>query len=240
MAVIKKYNESTSQWEAIAIGEKGDTGEGVPAGGSAGQVLAKASGTAYDTVWSTLGSTLGGNRSGWFQWTSGKSLTNRAHGAQEVYFVPINIDTASTFDQIAIYVVTGAASGSIRLGIYNESVGGVPSGLLQDFGTVSTATSSTTVTITISLSLSPGRYWLASKVESSGATIRCYLTGGGVVQALADPSIGPSSGWSLGSASGGGVTYRKDSGVSAGSLPADGTPQYGSNYDQPIFRLRHA
>jgi hypothetical protein len=51
MAVIKKYNDSTSQWEAIAIGEKGDTGEGVPSGGSAGQVLAKASGTNYDAGW---------------------------------------------------------------------------------------------------------------------------------------------------------------------------------------------
>jgi hypothetical protein len=51
MTIIKKYNEETSQWEPILVGQKGDTGEGVPAGGSAGQVLAKASGTAYDTVW---------------------------------------------------------------------------------------------------------------------------------------------------------------------------------------------
>jgi hypothetical protein len=54
MTIIKKYNEGTSQWEAIAIGQKGDTGEGVPSGGSTGQVLAKASGTAYDTEWVSL------------------------------------------------------------------------------------------------------------------------------------------------------------------------------------------
>ena len=34
-------------------GPKGDTGEGVPSGGTAGQVLTKVSGTDFDTQWST-------------------------------------------------------------------------------------------------------------------------------------------------------------------------------------------
>ena len=55
MTVFKKYNGS--DWEAIAVGQKGDTGDagvGIPSGGTTGQVIAKASATDYDTAWVTL------------------------------------------------------------------------------------------------------------------------------------------------------------------------------------------
>jgi len=52
MTVFKKYNGS--DWEAIAVGQKGDSGVGVPTGGTTDQVLAKVSATDYDTAWVTL------------------------------------------------------------------------------------------------------------------------------------------------------------------------------------------
>lgn len=38
-------------------GQKGDTGEGIADGGTAGQILTKASGTDYDTEWTSLDTT---------------------------------------------------------------------------------------------------------------------------------------------------------------------------------------
>lgn len=53
MAVIKKYNTGTSTWDPIVVGKQGPVGEGVPVGGTSGQVLAKSSGTDYATEWVT-------------------------------------------------------------------------------------------------------------------------------------------------------------------------------------------
>lgn len=50
------------QGETGAQGQKGDPGEGVPAGGTKGQVLAKASGSDYDTEWVNAG---GGGTGHW-------------------------------------------------------------------------------------------------------------------------------------------------------------------------------
>ena len=70
MTVLKYYNESTSQWEPLVIGAQGPTGpqgiqgiqgvpgadgEGVPAGGTTDQVLAKVDGTDYNTAWVDAG-----------------------------------------------------------------------------------------------------------------------------------------------------------------------------------------
>ena len=60
-------------------GPKGDTGEGVPAGGTAGQVLAKKTGTDYDTEWTTPqsgGVTSIGGATGAITLGSGLSISN--------------------------------------------------------------------------------------------------------------------------------------------------------------------
>ena len=49
------YIYADGGWTNIGEIGKGETGEGVPTGGTAGQVLAKASGTNYDTEWITPG-----------------------------------------------------------------------------------------------------------------------------------------------------------------------------------------
>lgn len=47
-----KYKNSNDEFQS-ATAIKGDTGVGVPTGGTTGQVLSKASGTDYDTEWTT-------------------------------------------------------------------------------------------------------------------------------------------------------------------------------------------
>lgn len=55
-------NSGTSQDAVLNFTiPKGDTGQGVPAGGTAGQVLTKASGTDFDTTWADGGSGGGGS-----------------------------------------------------------------------------------------------------------------------------------------------------------------------------------
>lgn len=42
----------------VVTGGKGDDGIGIPAGGSTGQILAKASGTNFDAQWISAGSSI--------------------------------------------------------------------------------------------------------------------------------------------------------------------------------------
>lgn len=51
MTTIKKYNNSTGQWEAIVVGQQGI---GIPAGGAVGQILVKNSNTDYDMTWASV------------------------------------------------------------------------------------------------------------------------------------------------------------------------------------------
>lgn len=81
---------------------------------------------------------------------------------QLLYFMPFFVETTTTFDRIGIQSGLSAGTGTVRLGIYNDSGAGVPSTVLLDAGTVSaTSPAGTTFTITISQTLNPGFYWLA-------------------------------------------------------------------------------
>jgi microcystin-dependent protein len=57
MSQLKKYNPSTQEWEATIAGAEGpqgiqgETGPGLAAGGTAGQILSKIDGTDYNTQW---------------------------------------------------------------------------------------------------------------------------------------------------------------------------------------------
>jgi hypothetical protein len=53
VAVEQGYSGTEEEWLASLKGEQGDAGEGVPEGGTAGQVLVKKSNTDYDTEWDT-------------------------------------------------------------------------------------------------------------------------------------------------------------------------------------------
>lgn len=51
-----EYGDGQATNFTVTNGQQGKNGEGVPTGGTTGQVLAKASGTNYDTKWMSIGS----------------------------------------------------------------------------------------------------------------------------------------------------------------------------------------
>ena len=63
-------------------------------------------------------------------------------------------------------VTTAAASSTLRFGIYEAGSSGLPTTLLQDFGTVSSATTGTK-TISIAYQMDPGVYYLAYTPSSN-------------------------------------------------------------------------
>ena len=93
------------------------------------------------------------------------------------YYIPFYVTVAQTFDRIAINASASfVGSGSIRLGIYNNTAG-VPSTVLLDAGTVAASAASTQYTITISQALSVGYYWLAFNTVTAAATNSFTATG---------------------------------------------------------------
>ena len=93
-------------------GEKGDTGDqgpagpGVPAGGTAGQVLAKKSGTDYDTEW--VNQSGGGG--------TGQQIVTWVNGVGNIYpaakSAPLQTRYGRTNDRKVTYTVSDSASGS--------------------------------------------------------------------------------------------------------------------------------
>ena len=145
-------------------GDKGDTGAGVPVGGTANQVLAKIDSTNYNTQWTTPLSSLPV-----FPYVSGRfyrspntfSVTSFTITNNLTYFTPFYVFENNTFDRITFNTgATFTGSGSVRLGIYNNT-NGFPSTVLLDAGTATPSAASQANSITISQSLSAGWYWLA-------------------------------------------------------------------------------
>jgi len=87
---------------------------------------------------------------------------------------PIIIPERTTFTTIGIHVTVGVASSVARLGVYKMGADGVPTTLVLDAGTVSTASTGER-NITISLTLEAGAYQLAYQNTggASGATVSC-------------------------------------------------------------------
>ena len=82
----------------------------------------------------------------------------------QIYYVPFFVRKKTTFTRIGIQVITAAGT-SARLGIYNAA-NGIPTSLLLDCGTVSTA-STGEKEITISQSLNVGFYFLAFVADNA-------------------------------------------------------------------------
>lgn len=96
------------------------------------------------------------------------SYSTSGIGANWLYVVPIRIGLESTATRIGIEVTTLNAS-DVLLGIYNsDGVGGMPSSVALDAGTVDASTTGEKE-ITISQTLQPGLYWLALQGESNPA-----------------------------------------------------------------------
>jgi len=94
--------------------------------------------------------------------------------ASRVYYVLFINPKTTTWTRIGTRVGTGVTSSLTRLGLYEVGSTGLPTTLLEDFGTVSTATSGNKE-ITISYTMAPGNYYLAL-VCDAGVTFAGHLT----------------------------------------------------------------
>lgn len=81
--------------------------------------------------------------------------------ANRLYVYPFFTDRAWTVSNVSIRNLSNVASSFCRIGLYNsDGTAGYPGSLVQDFGTVNTASGTGTRTIACELSLF-GKYWFA-------------------------------------------------------------------------------
>lgn len=120
----------------------------------------------------------------WRRFTSGQfygsptaNVSTTAFTAGDLRVAPFLVGVTTTFDRIAVDLVTGAASSTVRMGIYSDNGSGYPAALVLDAGTVGTTGAAAILPITISQSLAPGLYWLGS--VSLGGTPTLRMTNGG-------------------------------------------------------------
>lgn len=128
-----------------STGATGAAGQGVPAGGSTGQVLAKTSNSDYATGWATPGG--GGSGMAVPAWVSGRYYTN-CSGAQtsglvgrtQLWATPIYVPNAVTVDSLYIYLVTTGSGGTYCIGMYDTNASGLPGALVAQTALLTPAT----------------------------------------------------------------------------------------------------
>jgi hypothetical protein len=212
-----------------------------PASTPAGKVL----GTTATGVWGPVDAAGGGGGGGtsvtpnvkprpglWYTGTdrplaADKSITT------ELLCHPIMFNHDVTIDRIGMYVSTaGAASATLRMGIYNSRADGLPGTVLLDAGTVETGTTSGQKLITVSQALRAGVvYWLA--YSCSAADVK----GWGSAET-------PNSGYDLGRVEGkwdavvSCVYYPHTGGAPFGDLTNSGAPgEPVTPYARPVVRI---
>lgn len=109
------------------------------------------------------------------------ALTTKAMSANSLFAAPfVWPQRAANLDRIAVYVTTGVASSTVRLGVYDATsdVNLYPNALLFGSGTLSTATTSSIASATPNISGVPGRLYWAVLNSSSTATLRAVAVAG--------------------------------------------------------------
>jgi hypothetical protein len=121
-----------------ATGAQGPAGQGVPAGGTTGQALVKASGTNYDTTWTTI-SGGGGGGSGTVTEVSGTA--------------PISVASGTTTPVVSISAATTSAAGALSAsdkakldGIASGATANATDAQLRDRSTHTGTQSASTIT----------------------------------------------------------------------------------------------
>lgn len=161
----------------------------LPAGGSAGQILAKASATDFDRAWIDPPSGGGGGgaapelhpgfvseHSGLPNWYTGwdAPLSGQVYANGTTLFHPLVLPAQATISRLAVVVQSGAANATVRLGIY-ASAGGRPTTRLIEAPTVSAAASGTMESVLAApLALPAGTYWLATHASGFAAQFMGY------------------------------------------------------------------
>lgn len=119
-----------------------------------GKIIGATGNEVPTSVWPTIASTRAYFSRGW-----GSTSTNAYTQGVLVACPPIVIPARTTFTKIGINVTSAIASSVARLGIYKMGASGIPTTLVLDAGTVSTASTGERE-ITISQSLEAGAYFL--------------------------------------------------------------------------------
>ena len=170
--------------------------------------------------------------SGRWRFASGAFNTSNAVSAGTLWFTPVRLSDPETWDRIALYVVTGAASSTLGLAIYADD-NGYPGTLVLDAGTAASTANATAVEIAISQALPAGLLWLASRnshvittvVYANNASYSEFSTVGHAGPAGTDGSL-TRSGYSLAGA--------------GGSFPSSAPTGMGWNRYAPAVSLRRA
>lgn len=218
------------QGETGAKGDTGATGPGVAVGGTAGQVLVKASATNYDTAWAdVVGSYAPGQ---WYGPTSVVVLVIRvmsAYYADRTLGLLAEVRRATTIDQLAVQVTAGGSAGAqIRLAVYRANPADNTSTRVIDAGTVDATTTGILVTSFSPVTLTPGLYILASRQEGGAATLPT------VVCQQSTQHLAPWQPVGSGTLISGGIN------ISVSSFPATGSFTAPGSVTPPIVYMRIA
>ena len=103
---------------------------------------------------------------------SGGTQSNVTPTLNTLYAHRIVFDQSVTVKALAIYVNTGAATCTARLGLFTDAPG-MPGAQLFDSGDLAAATSATVVTGTLGtpLTIAAGPYWLACVLHTAASNV---------------------------------------------------------------------
>lgn len=136
--------------------------------------------------------------------------------ANRAFTNPFVVPRAATLSGIAYEVSTAwsTTTGNVRVGIYNDDGGRMPTALIADYGVI-TATAGIKV-VTATTSLPPGMYWIVAVNQGgTGTTTGQFRAVTGIHDFIGDASATPTSGFFNGSIN----CYYSDTGFT-GALPA--------------------
>jgi hypothetical protein len=144
----------------------------------------------------------GSYKSGDLIYTPTVTVSGGAPVASWLYYIWVPLVADITLDRLAIWVRTGAASSTVRLGIYADSAGR-PGSRTLDAGTVATDTAGAKLA-TISQAVTAPGFWAAYQAEGGAPTVDVvnnglthgvayeakYLGNDGYLNALAEAHTG--------------------------------------------------
>jgi hypothetical protein len=107
------------------------------------------------------------------------SVGTNVPSSNQIRYQPFFVASTIVIDQLALEVVTGAASGTnARLAIYNADTNWQPTSLVVDGGDIAVTIAAGTgvKTVSVSATLTAGRYLLAINTDSN-ATFRNWVGG---------------------------------------------------------------
>jgi hypothetical protein len=111
--------------------------------------------------------------------TSGSLASTSWHTA--AYYIPFIVHKTTTFTDIGIIVSTGAASATVRIGLYNSSAGDPTTVIYQTAALDASTTGFKSETFLNPITLTPGLYFRVGQTSASGVGLRygnlCYFIG---------------------------------------------------------------